>query len=129
MGSADGRSNPFNSDGKSGAVGNGAGSGKTAGFDPKRQGGPDRPQRMGATNFNPDSVPRGGRVFNVDVTPKDNRDGLVGDRAGQGRFGKGPFKLGNAGGPQMPESNAPANKGGPVGDIPAEDFGTGGQDD
>ncbi len=120
MASGDGKGNPFG-DGKGGAVGN-SGGGTMQGFDPARQQGPDRPQRMGATNFNPDSVAPGGRVLKLD--PKGDRGGLLGQTV-SGMTGKKPFKLGGSG-PSMPDENADADEGGPVGDIPAEDMGDGG---
>ncbi len=111
MASADGKSNPFNSDGKSGAVGN-SGGGSSAGFSNQR--GPDRPQKMGPPDFNPDSVAEGGRILKVDA-PSD-RGGLVGQTA-EGMKHK-PFKLGGGGGGGG--ENAPVEDAGPVGDIPMD---------
>lgn len=112
MASADGKSNPFG-DGKSGAVGNGQG-GTSAGMSNHR--GPDRPQKMGASDFNADSVPKGGRVLKLD--PPGDRQGLIGQTV-SGLKGGLPFKLN--GGPAMPASNPSSSEGGPVGDIPNSD--------
>lgn len=109
----DGKTNPFNPDGKSGAAGNGSGGGM-GGMHAHR--GPDRPQSMGAGDFNPDSVPEGGRILKLD--PPSDRQGLVGQTV-KGLTGGKPFKLN--GGPTMPAQNATPDEGGPVGDIPNED--------
>jgi hypothetical protein len=113
MASGDGKSNPFGN-GKSGATGNGSG-GSMPGYSDHR--GPDRPQKMGASNFNADSVPKGGRVLKLD--PPSDRQGLVGQTATKGLSGGLPFKIN--GGPAMPDSNADSSEGGPVGDIPNSD--------
>lgn len=110
----DGKSSPFNSDGKSGADGNGAG-GKMAGIKDHR--GVDRPQKMGAGDFNPDSVAPGGRTLKLD--PPGDREGLIGQDV-KGMKGGKPFKLGGKG-PSMPSENAGPDEGGPVGDLPAPD--------
>lgn len=121
MSNGDGKSNPFGN-GSSGAVGN-SGGGTQQGFDAKRQQGPDRTQRMGASNFNPDSVPNGGRILKLD--PPSDRQGLVGQTA-TGGLKKGPWKNLGGKGPSMPGENAEPDEGGPVGDIPAQDMGDGG---
>lgn len=113
MASADGKDSPFNSDGKSGATGNGSG-GKMAGINGHR--GPNIPQKMGPPDFCPDSVPPGGRVLKVD--PPSDRQGLVGQTA-DGMKHK-PFKLGgSAGGGE----NTPPDEAAPVGDIDNGDHG------
>jgi hypothetical protein len=114
MGNADGKSNPFNTDGASGAVGNKSG-GSQAGMSNQR--GPDRPQKMGAADFNPDSVADGGRIMKLD--PPSDRQGMVNQTAAKGMAHK-PFKLGGKG-PAMPAQNAEPDEGGPVGDIPNSD--------
>lgn len=107
----DGKSNPFNPDGKSGAVGNGGG-GSNQGLVNQR--GPDRPQKSGPPDFNPDSVVPGGRVLKLD--PPSDRGGLVGATAAGPKHK--PFKLG--GSSTTPATNAPESAAGPVGDIPTE---------
>jgi len=114
----DGKSNPFNPDGKSGAEGNKSGGG-FAGM--KNQRGPDRPQRSGPPDFNPDSVAPAGRVLKLD--PPSDRDGLVTQKADEkGGMTHKPFKLGSSSGPT---TNASADEAieGSVGDIPEADTG------
>lgn len=111
MANADGKSNPFNPDGKSGAVGN-SGGGSSAGMSNQR--GPDRPQKSGPPDFNADSVAEGGRILKMD--PPSDRGGMIGTTpAGQKHK---PFKLG--GSTTTPKTNAPESDAGPVGDIPTE---------
>jgi hypothetical protein len=124
-----GKTSPFNPDGKSGATGNN--SGATAPGMSKHRG-PDRPQRMGNNDFNPDSVPDGGRVLKIE--PPGDRSGMIGQTATRGIIPRGPFKIGmgnggkksslagGEGGQKGTETkNADINKGGPVGDIPTSD--------
>lgn len=110
--SADGKTNPFNSDGKSGATGNGSG-GSSKGLTNQR--GPDVPQKMGLPDFNADSVAEGGRILKLD--PPSDRGGLVGATAAGPKHK--PFKLG--GGSSTPAKNAPESEAGPVGDLPTAD--------
>jgi len=108
---ADGKSNPFSPDGKSGAVGN-SDAGKSAGMTNQR--GPDRPQKSGPPDFNADSVADGGRTLHMD--PPSDRGGMIGTTpAGQKHK---PFKLG--GSTAAPAKNSDVEDGGPVGDIPNE---------
>jgi hypothetical protein len=110
-----GKSNPFNPDGKSGADGN-SGGGKQSGIANQR--GPDRPQKMGPDGFNPDSVPDGGRILKID--PPSDRGGLVNQTAGVDSTGMKhkPYKVG--GGSTTPPKNADVSEGGPVGDVPVD---------
>jgi hypothetical protein len=114
MASADGKSNPFNTDGKSGAVGN-----DDTGVSDKRGGmvgqlGINRPQKSGPPDFNPDSVADGGRILKMD--PPSDRGGLVGTTA-SGQKHK-PFKLG--GSTTTPSTNTPDEQ--PVGDVPQDPY-------
>jgi hypothetical protein len=115
----DGKTSPFSPDGKSGAEGNKSG-GSSAGM--KNQRGPDRPQRSGPPDFNPDSVAPAGRVPKFD--PPSDRDGLVTQKADEkGGMKHKPFKLG--GSKSAPAENASAEESieGSVGDIPVADEG------
>ena len=112
MASADGKTNPFNADGKSGAVGNKDG-GTSQGFS-KMQRGPDRAQKSGPPDFNPDSVSEGGRILKLD--PPSDRGGLVGQTV-TGMKHK-PFKLG--GSSTTPAKNTEVDDTAPVGDIPMD---------
>lgn len=120
MASGDGKSNPFGN-GSSGAVGNGSGE-SCPGI--AKQRGPDRPQKMGATNFNPDSVSPGGRVLKLD--PKGDRQGMIGQNA-QGMTRGKPFKLGS--GPSYGDDNGEPDDVKPAGQIPQADESDGGSDD
>jgi hypothetical protein len=117
--SADGKSNPFNSDGKSGAVGN-SGGGKQSGMVDQR--GPDRPQKLGPPLFNPDNVPDGGRILKLD--PPSDRGGLVGQTAGVGSDGMKhkPYRVGGSPSTKPPE-NADVADTSQVGDVPVADSG------
>ena len=110
--SGDGKSNPFNTDGKSGAVGNKDG-GSSQGLS-KMQCGPDRSQKSGPPDFNPDSVADGGRILKLD--PPSDRGGLVGQTVA-GMKHK-PYKLG--GSTTTPAMNTDVDKTAPVGDIPMD---------
>jgi hypothetical protein len=113
----DGKSNPFASDGKSGADGNGAG-GKFAGLSAQR--GPDRAQRVGPPDFNPDSVAPGGRILKLD--PPSDRQGLVGQMADEkGGMKHKPFKLGGSAGGARDNASPDEAIEGTVGDIPSAD--------
>ena len=119
MASASGKDSPFNPDGKSGATGNGTSS-PQAGI--KNHLGPNRPQRSGPADFNPDSVAPAGRIPKFD--PPSDRDGLVTQKADEkGGMTHTPFKLG--GKATTPAENASTEEAieGTVGDVPAPDTG------
>src|ERR1019366_1248410 len=109
MASADGKTNPFNADGKSGATGNKDG-GSSQGLS-KMQRGPDRSQKSGPPDFNPDSVSEGGRILKLD--PPSDRGGLVGQTVA-GMKHK-PYKIG--GSTTTPAKNTEVDDTPPVGDI------------
>src|ERR1019366_1755725 len=109
MASADGKTNPFNADGKSGAVGNKDG-GSSQGLS-KMQRGPDRAQKSGAPDFNPDSVSEGGRILKL--APRRDGGGLGGKPAGG--VNHKPLRLG--GSPRPPAKTPEVEDPAPVGDI------------
>jgi hypothetical protein len=108
MASADGKSSPFNPDGKSGAAGNGAA------YDEGCHRGPDRPQKMGESDYNRSSVPDGGKVLKVD--PPSDRGGLVGQTA-EGGMKHRPFKLSK----DESTKNSDVEDAAPAGDVEMSD--------
>lgn len=116
----DGKTNPFNPDGKSGASGN-SGGGGFGGMKDHR--GPDRPQKMGASNFNADSVAPAGRFPTFD--PPSDRDGLVTQKAdAKGGIKHKPFKVGGkSSGGENESTKEAVDEGtlGEVGQVPTAD--------
>lgn len=110
-----GKDNPFNPDGKSGAMGNAAG-GKFDGM--KEHRGVDRSQSMGDSlkgQYDGDRPSEGDKHLKVDPPASRVKPGLVSQTAEGGMRNK-PYKLGGKG-PSMPAENADESDAGPVGDV------------
>lgn len=106
MANADGKSSPFNPDGKSGATGN------SAGYENCHIG-ENRSQKMGPNaDLHAASIPEGGRILKLD--PPSDRQGLVGQTAEGGMKHK-PFKLG--GGDSSTTNTGIEQAAGSVGDV------------
>jgi hypothetical protein len=98
MASADGKTNPFNLDGKSGAIGNqgggGDGSGR-GGAGPSGNIPPSLRQKHGSLR-NPESVAKGGPFLTTALDAPSDRQGQVGTTADPSQ--RRPFRLDGSGG-------------------------------
>jgi hypothetical protein len=113
MANGNGKSSPFNPDGRSGAADNT--SGTQPGFTANRRG-PERPQTMG-NNRAPQSVPKGGPILRLD--PPSDRQGLIGTTADPNQ--RRPFKIGTPASPAQGGDDGDEQEVGRIPPTPDED--------